>query len=302
MVATAMTRDGLIDHRGHRVWWGACEPSLSGGVPLLTVHGGPGICHDCLEPLTTLAAERPVVFYDQYGCGRSDRAADRAEYDVQLFVDELGAVRDALGLERVHLFAHSYGGPIALQYLLSGGDPGVVSLTLSNSFASVPALASGWRRRLAEMPRDAGAALAGSPAADPDAYGAALGEFITRYVLPFPPPEPLIRSQEHSGSDVYERMHGTSWFQPDGAWADWDAIDRLSMINVPTLVIGGTRDQCVPELAMAIGDAMPHADVHILDAAHLPFFEVPDIYFGLIGNFLRSCERAANTGSAAGTS
>lgn len=34
------------------------------GVPLLVLHGGPGAGHDYLEPLTDLAADRPVVFFD----------------------------------------------------------------------------------------------------------------------------------------------------------------------------------------------------------------------------------------------
>lgn len=83
------------------MWWGATDAA---GTPVLIIHGGPGICHDCLEPM---AVPRRVVFYDQYGCGRSDRAADPAAYDLDLFVSEIDAVRAGLGLEPVHLFAHS---------------------------------------------------------------------------------------------------------------------------------------------------------------------------------------------------
>lgn len=49
---------------------------------------------------------------------------------------------------------------------------------------------------------------------------------------------------------VYERMHGTSWFTPDGQWSTWDATPRLGEVRVPTLIVGGTRDQRVPELAL----------------------------------------------------
>ena len=71
-----LQRKGTIDHRGHSVWWGSTGTGDEAGVPVLTVHGGPGICHDCLEPLAALGDGREVVFYDQYGCGRSDRAAE----------------------------------------------------------------------------------------------------------------------------------------------------------------------------------------------------------------------------------
>jgi proline iminopeptidase len=291
MPAVAMTSEGFLQHRGHDVWWGEASTAPPSRLPLLTIHGGPGICHDCLEPLAALGDQRRVIFYDQYGCGRSDRAADPEEYDLDLFVEEIGAVRSALGLDEVHLYAHSYGGPLALAYLLTHPD-GVASLTVSNSFASVPALADGWARRLAELPASTAAVLREGGAGDPEAYGAALGEFLGRFVLPFAPPEPLMRSQQHSGAEVYARMHGSSWFSPDGELADFDVVDRLGEIAVPALVIGGTRDQCVPELSEAMAAGLPQARLAVLETAHLPFFESPEAYLELLAGFLDDVDLA----------
>ena len=52
----------------------------------------------------------PVVFYDQLGCGKSDHPDDLALWIMDTFVEEIGAVRDALGLDRFHLLGHSWGG------------------------------------------------------------------------------------------------------------------------------------------------------------------------------------------------
>lgn len=287
-----LTDEGYVEHRGHQVWWGAVGGhEVADRVPVLTIHGGPGMPHDCLEPLAALAAGRRVIFYDQYGCGRSDRAADPTDYEIGLFVEEIDALRRALGLTEVHLFAHSYGGPLALEYLLSEQRAGVRSLVLSNSFASVPALAAGWTRRLAELGDAAHQALAAGPAeGDGEAYGSALGQFIDRFVLPLPPPEPMMRAQMHSGAEVYTRMHGSSWFEPDGQWADWDATDRLGRLTVPTLVVGGVRDQCVPELSEAIHAGIGGSELAVLDTAHLPFFEEPERYIGLVADFLQRAD------------
>jgi pimeloyl-ACP methyl ester carboxylesterase len=65
--------EGTIEVDGYRVWYSRVG---EGGVPLLTLHGGPGGGHDYLESLEALAADREVVFYDQLGCGRSDRLED----------------------------------------------------------------------------------------------------------------------------------------------------------------------------------------------------------------------------------
>ncbi len=48
------------------------------GIPLLTLHGGPGASSNYLKLLLALADERPVILYDQLGGGRSERPCDRA--------------------------------------------------------------------------------------------------------------------------------------------------------------------------------------------------------------------------------
>ena len=129
------TEEGFVDVPGGRVWYqilGADRP----GIPLLCLHGGPGMPHDYLEPLEDLAASRPVIFYDQLGCGKSDRPADDSLWTTGRYVEELAMVRAALGLERLHLFGNSWGGWLALQYTLDR-RPELASLILSSSPPSV---------------------------------------------------------------------------------------------------------------------------------------------------------------------
>src|ERR1700751_4293114 len=93
------TTEGYVTVPGGRVWYqivGADRP----GVPVLCLHGGRGTPHDSLEPLADLAAGRPVIFYDQLGCGRSDRSADDSLWTTGRFVAELAAVRAAPGVGR----------------------------------------------------------------------------------------------------------------------------------------------------------------------------------------------------------
>ncbi len=73
--------------------------------------GGPGIPHDYLQPLADLADDRPVIFYDQLGCGRSAGPDDPALWTMDRAVEEVAAVRAALSLDRMHLFGNSWGGP-----------------------------------------------------------------------------------------------------------------------------------------------------------------------------------------------
>jgi proline-specific peptidase len=131
------TGEGHIAVPGGKVWYRVVAPA--GGtraIPLLCLHGGPGFTHYYLEPLEALAEHRPVIFYDQLGCGRSDRPDNDTLWNVNRFVEELAQVRAALDLEELHLFGSSWGGMLAMQYVLDR-RPDLTSLTLCGSPASM---------------------------------------------------------------------------------------------------------------------------------------------------------------------
>src|SRR5215212_8424201 len=110
------TREGYIPVTGGRVWYQIVGSEDT--IPLLVLHGGPGAGHDYLEPLGGLAAQRPVIFYDQLGCGKSDQPDDRSLWRLDRFVKEVDTVRHALGLEQIHLLGQSSGGWLAIEYML----------------------------------------------------------------------------------------------------------------------------------------------------------------------------------------
>jgi pimeloyl-ACP methyl ester carboxylesterase len=146
--------EGFVSFRDSKTWYHVSGDLGGGAIPLLLLHGGPGAPSQFFQPLDDLAAGpegRPVVRYDQLGCGRSDRPTDPGLWRIDTFVEELAAVRDQLGLDRVHLLGQSWGGMLALEYLLTKPE-GVVSLTLSNSLSSVPLWCEEARRLRSDLP------------------------------------------------------------------------------------------------------------------------------------------------------
>jgi proline iminopeptidase len=141
-------QEGTISVDGYRVWYRRIS---SGGTPLLVLHGGPGGGHAYLEPLEALAADRTVVFYDQFGYGKSDQLNDRSLWRMERFVAEVGTVRRALGLERIHLLGHSWGGWLAIEYMLTH-PLGVVSVVLASTSASIPQFVAEASRLKAALP------------------------------------------------------------------------------------------------------------------------------------------------------
>ena len=128
-------------------------------------HGGPGIPSDYLFPLVEIL-QRPVIFFDQLGCGRSERPepADQ-DYSIAASVRDLVAVIEALlaqawiplrdGRPAYHLYGQSFGGILAFETLIAAGAPPPPrTLTLSNVPSSVPVLLEEVAALLADLGGD----------------------------------------------------------------------------------------------------------------------------------------------------
>src|ERR671923_1528580 len=249
-----MSRDvpeGFVDFRGYRTWYRAVG---SGGTPLLALHGGPGSTHHYFAPLERLAGERRVVLYDQIGCGSSDRPTD-VERSVDVFRDEVAAVREQLGLERIHLLGTSWGGMLAQEHVLSGAG-GIVSLVLSSTLASIDLWAEEQLKLRAALPPDVLAILDRHEAAgtydDPE-YEQAMQVYFDRHLYRGPKPRAeLDRMNAEKATDVYRAMQGPNEWTVTGALKGWDTRDRLREIGVPTLVIRGRYDMCTDKIAAAL--------------------------------------------------
>jgi proline iminopeptidase len=288
-MTTETAREGKVAVPGGNVWYRAVGSGPA--VPLLVLHGGPGAGHDYLEPLEALADERPVVFYDQLGCGRSDIPDDDSLWVVERFVREIDGVREGLGLDRVHLYGQSWGGFLAIDYLV-GRPRGVVSAVLANTAASSRSFAREARRLLAGLPETTRAAIERCEEAatyDVPEYQAATIEFYQKHVCrQIPWPEPLIRSVANSElSPTYKHMWGPSEFTMTGTLADWDRTADLGQIDVPTLVICGEHDEAVPPLAEEIHRGIPGSELAIIaDASHLMHIEQPAAVFAKLREFM----------------
>jgi proline iminopeptidase len=82
------------------------------------LHGGPGAHHDYLLPqYDRLAQGRELFYYDQRGGGQSPVPRD-TPVGWREHVADLDAIRASLGLERLVLCGYSWGGLLALLYLL----------------------------------------------------------------------------------------------------------------------------------------------------------------------------------------
>ena len=287
-----------IPFRGYETWCRVVgEADAEGKLPVICLHGGPGGTHDYLEPLEALAETgRRAVFYDQLGCGKSDLPDDESLYTVDLFVDELGAVRDALGLDRIHLFGNSWGGMLAMEYALTQ-PAGLASLVLASSPASIPQWVEETGRLRERLPADIQETLsrhedAGST--DDPEYEQACMAFYVRHVCRVDPwPGCVNRSFEFLASHglVYRTMNGPSEFHVTGTLREWSVVDRLGEIRVPTLVVTGEHDEATPAINRTVSEGIPGArSVVYPNASHMAHVEDPAGYIRLLDEFLGAVE------------
>lgn len=92
----------------------------SGETPLVFLHGGPGYNSYSFRELFGESLERPIVYLDGRGSGRSGPLEDTEQghdtLDLDTLVADPEAVRDHLELDKIVPLGHGFGALIALEY------------------------------------------------------------------------------------------------------------------------------------------------------------------------------------------
>ena len=305
MTETLPVSEGRIPFGGAETWYRIVgEDERPGALPLLLLHGGPGGTHDYMEPMAELArGGRRVIFYDQLGCGNSPHPSDPDKWTVQLFLDEVAAVRDALGLDRIHLLGQSWGGMLAFEYMLTRPE-GVASLIICDSLSSVPLWIAEADRLRTLLPEGVQETLlaherAGTTASDE--YKAACDVYSDEHVCRVRPyPDYVARSFDQLPNEVYLTMWGPSEFFCTGSLREWDVTTRLGEIDEPTLIVSGRHDESTPLVSRTIHQGIKGSEWEVLEnSSHVPHVEEPERFLEVVGGWLERQEQRGRADAAA---
>jgi L-proline amide hydrolase len=297
MPETLPQTEGRLPFKGHSTWYTIVgEGEEPGKLPLLLLHGGPGGAHDYMESIGELArGGRRVIMYDQLGCGKSPVPSNPDMWTIELFVEEVDVVRQALGLERLHILGQSWGGMLGMEYALTQPE-GVESMVICDSPARMNLWVEEANRLRAELPPDVQATLLEHEQAgttDDPAYEEACLVFYNRHVCRVPWSESVTRSFAQMPNEVYMTMNGPSEFHCIGTLRTWDVTPRLEEITIPTLVISGRYDEATPRISQEVSDGIPGSQwVLFEESSHMPHEEEPERFRQVVGDFLAQREAA----------
>ncbi|MFO7856663.1 MAG: proline iminopeptidase-family hydrolase [Paracoccaceae bacterium] len=278
-----------IDVDGRRV---VADVHGSGERTLLLLNGGPGLPCDYLrDPHLRLAGpDLRVVAFDQLGCGRSDRPSDPALWRIERYVEEVETVRRALGLGKVDLLGHSWGGWLAIEYALTHPEA-LRTLILENTCGDIPHLTQELNRLREALGPETVAMMQRHEALgtlDHPEYQAAITLLNYRHVCRMDVwPDAVNRSLGDWNMEVYGAMQGPNEFLYVGNLKDWRRIEEMPRIACPVLITTGLHDEIGPPCAMRMAHALPDARVEVFrNSSHMPFHEEPEPYFAALRRFL----------------
>ena len=255
------------------------------GTPLLLVNGGPGFDHaymHCSDAWDRLAAKRMVVFYDQRGNGRSSEIKEGQSCLLADQIADLDALRAHLGLEKVDLLGHSWGGYLVMAY--AARHPGrVARLVIVDSAApKIQDTVFLFKNVYPEtVAREDGLAFA-VELGDEEAISADLHEYLSMlFYSPAARDAMLARSAELS---FHQKINKSVW----NDLQRFDLTPELPKFGFPTLVVTGRFDfNVAPSVAWAIHRAIPGSELAVFEkSGHLPYCDESAAFASRVEAFL----------------
>jgi proline iminopeptidase len=284
---------GLIETPDGKIWYKAS--GIGSGNPVITLHGGPGFPHDYLEPLESLGRNRTVIFYDQLGCGRSDRPDNTSLWRIERFVEELETVRQELQIEKFHLLGSSWGTMLGMDYYLRYPNR-VASLIFKSPCLSAKLWAEDAQKLCTEMGEDWNRIVTHHEATgttSSEEYKNAKEQFGRKFIcrLDHKPVESE-RSKLGFNPQVYLTMWGPAEFTATGNLKDYDRVSDLTKIRVPTLFLCGRYDEARPETVEYYQRQVPASKLVVFEqSAHVSHLEETEEFIRVVSDFLLETDK-----------
>ncbi|WP_242091739.1 proline iminopeptidase-family hydrolase [Aestuariivivens sediminicola] len=262
--------EGFVRVEGGKIWYGIMGEGDK--TPLLCLHGGPGGTSRSYYNLSEIAKTHPVVLFDQLGTGRSEHHQDTSLLKVDKFVEQVKAIRTELKLNEFYLVGSSWGAALALEYYTRYPE-GVKGIIFNSPYFSTPIWTEDAEALIAKLPDSIQTAIRiaeRDSLFDTAAYAAANSFFARKhgrrkaFVK-----HPYDTVPSNRNTFIYNYMWGPSEFTARGTLRNYDNVQSLEKVKVPTLFTTGEFDEARPETVKRLSRLVKDARfVVIPDAGH----------------------------------
>jgi proline iminopeptidase len=256
------------------------------GIPMLMMHGGPGLDHTYFLPyFEPLCAQMELIYYDHRSNGRSERPQSMTGISHDTWIADADALRAHLGFDRIILFGHSYGGALALDYALKYGDhlAGLVLCCTAPTFDYVDVILDNAKARgTAEQLKAIEAVLSGVVQEDAE-WRKMWMTYLPLYFKEYDPAVGIAMDRQtiySAAAQNHANAHCLPFF---------NTLDHLCKIDTPTLVISGREDWITPPVQAGerIHAGLPNSESVVFEqSGHFPFIEETDPVMQLISDWV----------------
>jgi proline iminopeptidase len=286
---TMVFKEGFIKNNQVELYY----KIMGKGKPIVIVHGGPGFDHNSMLPMSELAREAKVIFYDQRATGNSTGEANSDSITVDHFVQDLEQLRKQLKLKKINLIGHSWGSTLAMFYGIKYADHLESLILMAPSGASIEYFDRYFeniQKKTSPEDKRVIAQIEASTAfknKDIDAFK----KYYRISVKTFFYDQSLTgKLNLNLGKNTVKNQLEVSNLLMKNL-GNFDIHEQLSAIKCPTLILHGDSDPLPFEMSYKIHKHISQSKLVVLkNTGHFMFIESPDKLFSTIRDFLRDEE------------
>ncbi len=287
------TGEGFVNVKGGKIWYTVIGKGDK--TPVLMLHCGPGYPSYYFNPLRDLSNERPVITFDQLGCGRSDRISDTTLMTIENYVEQVKQLLHALQVEEFYLYGHSWGTMLGTDYYLKYPE-GIKGLILASPCLSSDRWVHDADTLILTLPDSVQMILRNNIAGiaqDSLKLSAAIGHYFANfYTRKQPRSADLDSAESQMGFNVYRYMWGTSEFFVTGTLKNYDRTGDLNKIKIPTLLLTGEFDAARPSTVKYYQSLTPNSRFKVINnAGHMTMHDNPAEDLKAINDFLSELDK-----------
>ncbi|PCJ24187.1 MAG: hypothetical protein COA94_07565 [Rickettsiales bacterium] len=285
------SNQGYIQVQGGKIFY----KSMGQGTPILVVHGGPGLDQTYLQPqLFEFAENHQLIFYDQRGSGKSLESTDNSSnINIEQFIADIEELRTKLGLKKIILMGHSWGGLLSMHYATkySKNLHGLILLnTAPANHKGQKAFVDSFMERTANIKKDITPLFSYKEFEKQNANE--IADLYRKVFSVYFYNQSDVKSlnltfnvnSAKSGFKVNEKMSKTAWLE-----TGINLLPQLKTLKVPTLILHGKQDVVPLWTAKEINSVIKGSKMITLEnCGHFPYIEKPNEFKRAVNDFINT--------------